>query len=384
MSRFSGRSGPILLGMVGGGEGAFIGGVHRLAARIDGRYFMVAGALSSTPEKARASADALGLAADRSYDSYQEMAEVEAGRDNGIEVVAIVTPNHLHRPAAEAFLRRGIHVICDKPLTSTLEDAEALARAVAEAEGQGTLFVLTHNYSGYPLVRQAREMVAAGELGAIRVVQVEYPQDWLAEDVHNKQADWRTDPERSGAGGATGDIGTHAFHLANFVTGLRTERLAADLTAFVPGRRLDDNGHVLLRYGGGAKGMLWCSQIAPGNENALRLRVYGDRGGLEWAQENPNELFFTQFGEPTQRLTRNGPAARDSNVAASRIPAGHPEGYLEGFANVYGDAAEMIVAARSGSRVETLAPTVKDGLTGVRFVDACVRSSKADAAWVDL
>lgn len=387
MSRFAGRAGRIALGMVGGGEGAFIGAVHRLAARIDGRFDLVAGALSSTAEKAKASGEALGLAPERSYGSYEEMAEVEAGREDGIEAVAVVTPNHVHRPAAEAFLRRGIHVICDKPLTSTLEDAEALAASVEKAAGAGTLFVLTHNYSGYPLIRQAREMVAAGDLGGIRVVQVEYPQDWLAEDIEStgqKQAGWRTDPERSGAGGATGDIGTHAFHLANFVTGLRPERLAADLTSFVSGRRLDDNGHVLLRYDGGAKGMLWCSQVAPGCENALRLRVYGEKGGLEWAQENPNELSFTPLGQPTRRLTRNGAGATEGNTAASRIPAGHPEGYLEGFANVYGDAAEMILAARAGRRKETLAPTVQDGLVGMRFVDACVRSSKADAAWVDL
>ena len=374
----------IRLGMVGGGEGAFIGGVHRLAARIDGRYDFVAGALSSTPEKAKASGEALGLDPARSYGSFEEMAEIEAGREDGIEAVAIVTPNHVHRPAAETFLRRGIHVICDKPLTSTLDDAAALVAAVGEADAKGTVFVLTHNYSGYPLIRQAREMVAGGEIGAIRVVQVEYPQDWMAEEVHNKQADWRTDPAQSGAGGATGDIGTHAYHLANFVTGLTPERLAADLTAFVSGRKLDDNGHVLLRYQGGAKGMLWCSQVAPGCENGLRLRVYGEKGGLEWAQENPNELFYTPLGQPTRRMTRNGAGATEGNTAVSRIPPGHPEGYLEGFANVYGDAAEMILAAREGRRAETLAPTAEDGLTGMRFVDACVRSSKADAAWVDL
>ncbi len=382
MSRFEGRTGAIALGMVGGGAGAFIGSVHRLAARIDGRFDFCAGALSSTREKSQSSGAALGLDAQRCYGSFEEMAAAEAERSDGIEAVSIVTPNHVHRAASEAFLKRGIHVICDKPLTATLEDAEALGAAVADAERQGTVFVLTHNYSGYPLIRQAREMVAAGDLGTIRVVQVEYAQDWLAEDVSNKQADWRTDPARSGIGGSIGDIGTHAFHLAGFVTGLRAERLAADLTAFVPGRRVDDNGHILLRYEGGAKGMLWCSQVAPGCENGLRLRVYGDRGGLEWGQENPNELFFTPLGEPTRRMTRNGVGATEANTSVSRVPPGHPEGYLEGFANIYGDAAEMILAARDGRRAETLAPGVADGLAGVRFVSACVKSANADAAWV--
>jgi predicted dehydrogenase len=373
--------------MVGGGEGAFIGAVHRLAARIDGRYEFAAGALSSTAERSRASAAALGLDPDRAYGSFGEMAAAEAARDDGIEAVAIVTPNHVHRAAAEAFLSRGIHVICDKPLASTTGDAEALTQAVAAASEAGIVFVLTHNYSGYPLVRQAREMVSRGDLGTIRVVQVEYPQDWLAEDLEStgqKQAGWRTDPARSGAGGATGDIGTHGFHLAGFVTGLKATRLAADLTAFVPGRRVDDNGHVLLRYEGGARGMLWCSQVAPGHENALRLRVFGEAGGLDWSQENPNAMRFTPLGESTRTLTRNGAGATEGNLAASRIPAGHPEGYLEGFANIYGDAAEMILAARDGVRVSTLAPTVADGLAGVRFVDACVRSSAADAVWVEL
>lgn len=268
----------IRLGMVGGGQGAFIGAVHRIAARLDGEYDLVSGALSSTPEAARASAEGLGLA--RSYDSFATMAEAEAARPDGIEAVAIVTPNHLHAAAAIPFLDRGIHVICDKPLTATLEQAENLA---ASARASSALFILTHNYTGYPMVRQAREMVAAGDLGTIRVVQVEYPQDWLTEAAEttgaNKQAEWRTDPARSGAGGSIGDIGTHAHNLAGFVTGLRVERLAADLQSFVPGRRVDDNAHVLLRYKGGARGMLWCSQVAPGNENALRLRVYGDRGG---------------------------------------------------------------------------------------------------------
>ena len=273
----------IRLGMVGGGNDAFIGGVHRIASRIDDRYQLVAGALSSTPEKSRASGEALGL--ERIYGDFQEMAEAEAGRDDGIEAVSIVTPNHVHCAAAVAFLERGIHVICDKPLTSTLEDAHTL---VAAAEKSDALFILTHNYTGYPMVRQARDMVAAGDIGRVRVVQVEYPQDWLTVEQDFKQALWRTDPNQSGAGGSTGDIGTHAFNLAHFITGLEVESLAADIQAFVPGRQVDDNAHVLLRYAGGARGMLWSSQVAPGNENALRIRVYGEKGGLEWAQEDPN------------------------------------------------------------------------------------------------
>ncbi|PRY94841.1 putative dehydrogenase [Hasllibacter halocynthiae] len=374
----------IRLGMVGGGEGAFIGGVHRIASRIDGRFDLVAGAFSSTPERSRASGEALGVDPKRTYDDFAAMAKREARLKDGIEAVSIVTPNHVHYAAAREFLKRGIHVICDKPLTSTLADARKL---VALAEKSDAIFILTHNYTGYPMVRQAREMVAAGEIGVIRVVQVEYPQDWLAEDLEStgqKQAGWRTDPEQSGAGGSTGDIGTHAYNLAGFVTGLRCEALSADLDSFVSGRRLDDNAHVMLRYENGAKGMLWCSQVAPGNENGLRLRVYGEKGGLEWKQEDPNYLWQAPLGEPKRLLTRNGAGATEGNLAGSRIPAGHPEGYLEGFANIYADAAEMILAAREGETAETLAPTVHDGLDGMRFVDACVRSSKKDAGWVTL
>ena len=296
----------IRLGMVGGGKDAFIGGVHRIAARIDDEYELVAGALSSTPEKSRASGAALGLAPDRTYDDFATMAKREARRKNGIEAVAIVTPNHMHAPAAREFLKRGIHVICDKPLTATLAEAKRLQKAAAESDA---LFILTHNYTGYPMIRQARAMVADGTIGKVRVVQAEYAQDWLAtpvEETGSKQAGWRTDPARSGAGGSTGDIGTHAYNLASFVTGLKLESLAADLQSFVPGRRLDDNGHVLLRFEGGARGMLWCSQVATGKENGLRLRVYGEKGGLEWSQEDPNYLWYTPLGEPKRLITRGG------------------------------------------------------------------------------
>jgi predicted dehydrogenase len=370
--------------MVGGGSGAFIGAVHRIAARLDGEFTLVAGALSSTPEKARESAQALGLA--RSYDDYVAMAKKEARRKDGIEAVAIVTPNHMHAGPAIEFLKRGIHVICDKPLTATMAEASRLARIAEQSEA---LFILTHNYTGYPMVRQARAMVAAGALGRLRLVQVEYVQDWLTEAAErsgSKQAEWRTDPARSGAGGATGDIGTHAYNLACFVSGLTPEALAADLSVFVPGRALDDNAHVLMRFEGGAKGMLWASQVAPGNENGLRLRIYGEKGGLEWAQEDPNYLWFTPFGKPKQRLTRGGPGTVPDAARVTRTPAGHPEGYLEGFANLYAEAARAIRARQAGEAVpaEVIYPTLADGLAGMRFVEACVRSSGRNAAWVKL
>ncbi|NOD75629.1 MULTISPECIES: Gfo/Idh/MocA family protein [unclassified Ruegeria] len=374
-------SGRIRLGMVGGGNDAFIGGVHRIAARLDDKFELVAGALSSTPEKSLESGQALGL--ERVYEDYKQMAIREARLKSGIEAVSIVTPNHVHYAAAREFLKRGIHVICDKPLTSTLADAKKLVKA---AENANALFILTHNYTGYPMVRQAREMVANGDIGKIRVVQVEYPQDWLTEQQDFKQAEWRTDPERSGAGGSTGDIGTHAYNLACFVTGLTAESLAADLQAFVPGRKVDDNAHVLLRFEGGARGMLWSSQVAPGNENALRLRIYGEKGGLEWSQEDPNYLWFTPYNEPKRLITRNGAGAGDAANRLSRVPPGHPEGYLEGFANIYGEAAEAIQAFRNGSSpaASVVYPTIHDGLNGVKFVAACVQSSSRNAAWVSL
>lgn len=376
----------IRLGMVGGGAGAFIGGVHRMASRLDNRFELVAGALSSSAEKAQASGRELGLAEDRIYSSYKDMAIREARLKNGIEAVAIVTPNHVHYDAAKEFLRRGIHVICDKPLTSTLADAKKLKKVADES---GALFVLTHNYTGYPMVRQAREMIANGELGDLRVVQVEYVQDWLTEAVEEtgaKGAVWRTDPAQSGLGGATGDIGTHAFNLASFVTNLTLESLAADLDSFVPGRRLDDNAHVMLRFAGGAKGMLWCSQVAPGNENGLRLRVYGTKGGVEWAQEDPNRLWFTPFGEQKRLITRGGAGVGNAATRVTRIPAGHPEGYLEAFATIYTEAAHAIQARRDNTRLDTavIYPTVDDGVKGVAFIDACVRSSNKNGGWVSL
>ena len=374
------------LGMVGGGRDAFIGGVHRIASRIDDHFDLVAGAFSSTPEKSQASGADLGVDPSRVYDDFKAMAQREARLKNGIDAVAIVTPNHVHYAAAREFLKRGIHVICDKPLTSTLPDARKLVKA---AESSDALFILTHNYTGYPMVRQAREMVANGDIGDVRVVQVEYPQDWLTdalEETDLKQARWRTDPAQSGAGGSTGDIGTHAFNIASFVTGLELEELSADLSAFVSGRQLDDNGHVMLRFKGGARGMLWCSQVAPGNENALKLRIYGSKGGLEWSQEDPNYLRYAPHGEPVRTLKRGNAGTGAAAARMSRIPPGHPEGYLEGFANIYSEAAAAIRAHDAGQPVSTdvIYPTVQDGLLGVAFVDACVRSSARNAAWVKL
>lgn len=385
-------NGPIRLGMVGGGQGAFIGAVHRIAARLDGEFQLVAGALSSDPERAKASGAELGLDPERTYGSFAEMATAEAKRSDGIEAVAIVTPNHMHWPAAKAFLEAGIHVICDKPLTSTLADAKKLAALV---EKSGKVFVLTHNYTGYPMIRHARDMVQKGELGEIRVVHAEYPQDWLTtklEDSGQKQASWRTDPTKSGAGGATGDIGTHAYNLARFVSGLELDSLSADLDAFVKGRLLDDNAHVMLRFkakGGGtpAKGMLWASQVAPGNENALKLRVYGTKGGIEWSQEQPNHLWYTPFGEPKRLVTRAGAGAGPAAARVSRVPSGHPEGYLEGFATIYAEAARAIRAARKKNgkpAKDVVYPTIHDGVEGVAFVEACVKSSKKNAAWTKL
>ena len=376
----------IRLGMVGGGRDAFIGGVHRIASRLDDHYELLAGAFSSTAEKSALSALDLGVEKSRAYASFTEMAETESARDDGIEAVSIVTPNHLHFAAAKAFLQQGIHVICDKPLTSSLDDARELVKIASDSRA---MFVLTHNYTGYPMIRQARAMLDAGELGDIRVVQVEYAQDWLAtrlEESGQKQAEWRTDPQRSGMGGCIGDIGTHAFNLAAFVTQLELDSLSADIQTFVQDRALDDNAHVMLRYKGGARGMLWSSQVAAGNENALRLRVYGSKGGIEWLQEDPNYLWFTPLGEPKRLLTRGGSGATDAANAVTRIPGGHPEGYLEGFANLYADAAHAIIAQRQGGAVMTdsLLPTVHDGLAGVAFVAAVVTSSKEGGVWKSL
>lgn len=366
------------LGMVGGGQGAFIGGVHRMAARLDGCFDLVAGAFSSDPARAHASAAELGIDADRSYADFGEMAKAEAGRPDGIDAVSIVTPNHLHGPIAQAFLNHDISVICDKPMTATLAQAESLMAAAQASKGH---FFLTHNYTGYPMIRQARQIVAEGEIGKIRIVEANYLQDWLSEAPaeDNKQAKWRIDPAQSG-GGAIGDIGTHAYNLSCFVSGQRATSLTATLTSHVAGRLVDDDARITLQFNGGAHGHIWVSQVAIGNENNLTLAIYGTKGSLRWAQENPNVLWFTELGKSPQMITRGGGAANAAASAVTRIPAGHPEGYLEAFATLYREAAEAIITSdKSGSTIG-----IQDGLDGVLFVDACQRSSRGGASLIDL
>ena len=378
------EGGRIRYGMVGGGQGAFIGAVHRLAARMDDQYELVAGALSSNPKRAVESAKELGLDPARSYRSYEEMAEKESKRPDGIEAVSIVTPNHMHYPVAKAFLKAGINVICDKPMTLTVKEAKDL---VALTKKTGLLFAVTHNYTAYPMLRQAREMGQQGVIGDIRVVQAEYAQDWLTNPIEKegqKQASWRTDPKKSGAGGSIGDIGTHAYNAACFVTGLTLDSLCADLTTFVKGRKLDDNDNILLRWKGGAKGMLWASQIAVGKENGLMLRVYGSKGGLEWKQEDPNYLWYSAYGEPPRLITRGGHGSGAAAARVTRVPSGHPEGYLDGFAALYTEIARALRARRDGKPVDpdVYFPTVEDGLVGMQFIEAAIASSKKGAAWV--
>ncbi len=371
--------------MVGGGRGAFIGAVHRIAARIDDRFELVAGALSANPDNAKASAADLHIASDRAYSSYEEMIRAEKARPDGAQVVVIVTPNHMHFPVAKAALQAGMDVICDKPVTRTLEEALELEQLV---KSSGCFFGLTHNYSGYPLVRHARELMAQGKLGKLRVVQVEYPQEWLTQAAgdDNKQASWRTDPARSGLAGCLGDIGTHAFQLARFITNEPVKSVCADLASFVDGRQVDDNVHVLLRFANGAKGMLWSSQVAPGCENGLRIRVYGDKAGIEWAQENPNELWFSELNQPRQRITRRGDWLTGVPGQGVRTPGGHPEGYLEGFANLYKDFADILQARAQGKGQELQAwvPDIHTGVEGMRFINAVLTSSAADGAWTAL
>jgi len=373
--------------MVGGGRDAFIGAVHRHAMALDGQYELVAGALSSSPEKARASGRDLGLADARSHGSWQALLDDELKRpaDERIDVVSIVTPNHVHHEVARAFVDAGFHVVCDKPLVHTSAQAEDLVTRVAK---QGTVFAVTHNYTGYPMVRQAREMVRAGAIGTVRKVIVEYHQGWLATQVEatdNKQAGWRTDPARSGIAGAMGDIGSHAENLAVTVTGLEIESLCADLTSFGPGRRLDDDASLLLRFAGGARGVLLASQIEIGCENDLRLRVFGDRGSLDWRQEDPNQLVHAPVDGPRMVLTRNSPWLCDAAKRACRLPAGHPEGFIEAFANLYLGVAADIRARLEHGRPATLDeadyPRVEDGARGVRFIEKTVASAASAQKW---
>jgi predicted dehydrogenase len=374
------------LGMIGGGEGAYIGGIHRFAARLDDQYELVAGAFDVDAARGHAFAAKNYIAPDRSYDTFKAMVEGERNRSDSVDVVAICTPNFTHYPIARAFLEAGIDVICEKPLTSTLEDAIALTEL---AEKSGRFVGVTYTYSGYPLVQEGRAMVARGDLGDIRVVQVEYPLEWMATGIElegNQQAAWRTDPKRNGRGGSIGDIGTHAYHLAGYVTGLEAEAIAADLATFVPGRALDDNAHVMIRYVGGARGLLWSSQVAIGRSNGLRLRVFGSKGGIVWSQEHPNELVFTPlFGAPTT-IKRGREDLTDATRARVRTPPGHPEGYIEAFANLYAGFAEAIRARAEGRAPGAVAdgvPTAWDGLKGVAFIEAVVDCHEASAfGWV--
>ena len=373
---------PLRAGQVGGGPGAFIGEVHRRAMRMDGLATLVAGVFSSDPEKSRAHAKTLGV--ERAYGSFEEMAEAEAGREDGIEVVSIVTPNHLHAPAALAFIERGISVVCDKPMTTTLEDAERLVRAVHQS---GVLFALTHNYTGYPLVKHARAMVADGEIGEVRKVVAEYSQGWLSQPIEQegqKQAVWRTDPKKAGAG-ALGDIGSHAENLAAYVTGLHLEKLCADVRTFVPGRPIDDDANVLLRYGGGAGGVLHCSQIAAGLENDLRLRVSGTEGTLMWRQEEPNELHHLPLDGPARVIRRGHDFLSPAAQHATRLPPGHPEAFNEAFANIYSNALRTLGARLAGDEPDPLDldfPTVEDGARGVHFILTALQSGR-EMGWVD-
>lgn len=378
-------AGKLRVGMVGGGRNAFIGAVHRLAMRLDDRIALVAGALSSDPDNAAASAAEIGIASDRSYADYREMARAEAARADGIEAVVIVTPNHLHAPIATAFLEAGIDVICDKPLSTTLADAQAL---VALTEARQRKLVVTLNNTGYAMVRQAREMVAAGDLGKIVSVHGAYIQDWLTRPIDadgQKQAEWRTDPARAGESAVLADIGVHAFNLACFVSGLQAEAVSSDLFTAVPGRRLDDNAHVLVRWTGGARGTILASQTSPGHYNDLSVRLYGDRAGLEWHASRPEELRFSPYGEESRNLVRGGHGSTGESRAVSRMPAAHPEGYIEAFANFYRDAAAIIRAHRAGSSIDPsragFVPDVVDGARGVKFVSAAVASSAAGGAW---
>ena len=374
------------IGMVGGGKDAFIGGVHRIALRLDGNYELVAGSFSSNFDNSKETGKDLGLAEDRIYETYQEMAEKESARSDGIHVVAIVTPNHLHVPIAKIFAEKGMHIICDKPLALSTKEAIELKNIV---ESKKIIFALTHNYTGYPMVRHARSLIQKGDLGSIRVVQAEYPQDWLttkAEDSGLKQAEWRTDPKRSGDGGCIGDIGTHAFNLIRFITGLEVDELSADIHTFVKGRLLDDNAQIMLRFKGGAKGAIWSSQVAVGNENNLKIRVFGENGGLEWRQEDPNYLYYTKFGHPTQKITRGSGSASEEANNVTRIPPGHPEGYLEGFANIYSDVYKRLFAQTNQQNYDQsndCYPTIYDGVEGMRFIETVLESNNNNSKWVE-
>lgn len=375
-------------GMVGGGPGAFIGDVHRAAASLDGEFSLVAGAFASTPARSLEQGNALGLETSRVYGSWEDMAAAEArlGPEERIDVVSIVTPNHLHEPVARRFLESGIHVICDKPLATSAEEAKGLVRLV---ESTRLVFALTHNYTGYPMVKEARELVRTGRLGTIRKVVAEYPQGWLHEPIEasgQKQAEWRQDPKRAGPSSALADIGSHVDNLVRYVTGLQIESLCADLTSFVEGRVLEDDASLLVRFQGGARGVYATSQVSVGEENGLRVRVYGDKAGLDWAQESPNRLRIVSPDQPVELRTRGSPYLSEPSLRNTRLPPGHPEGFIEAFANVYRNAGRTIGAILAGQAPEPYDldfPSVHEGLRGMRFIEAALRSSK-EQGWVTL
>jgi predicted dehydrogenase len=377
----------IRMGMVGGGQGAFIGAVHRMAAALDGQIELVCGAFSSHAEKSKASGKELYLPEDRVYGSFEEMFQQEKALPEGVRMdfVSIVTPNHMHFPPAKMALENGFHVVCDKPVTFAIAEARELARLV---ESSGLLFALTHNYTGYPMVKQAQAMIREGKLGTIRKIVVEYPQGWLSlplEQSGNKQADWRTDPSRSGMAGAMGDIGTHAENLAEYITGLKITAVCADISTFVPGRKLDDDGNVLLRFENGAKGILHASQISAGEENNLNIRVYGEKGGLQWRQEEPNSLVVTHLDRPREIYRTGVGPLSTASLAHTRIPAGHPEGYLEAFANIYRNVAKCLQARLEGRQPDPIFtdfPGIHDGIRGMAFIETVIKSGQSPDKWV--
>jgi len=374
-------------GMVGGGAGSTIGDSHRRAARYDDRFDLVAGVFASDAHRSRTFARDLGIAKDRRYGTWDEMAEREAKRDDGIEAVTICTPNHSHHAIASAFLDHRIDVICDKPLTTTVDDALDLVRRQRET---GLVFAVTYNYTGYVMVRHARDLLASGELGAVRLVEVEFASGWAAtllEAEGHRQASWRTDPDSAGASSVVADIGTHAQHLAEFVTGLKVQQVAADLSTLVPGRAADDNAHVMLHFPDDIRGLLWVTMAAAGQLHGLRLRIFAERGGLEWVQEWPNELTMRPLEGPHRTITRGSPEMLPAAARASRMWAGHPEGFAAAFGTIYDDAWSSIRARRDGSDPRAAAPdlpTVDDGARGVLFVDAVVASHRHGSAWVDV
>lgn len=372
------------MGMVGGGRDAFIGAVHRQAAHLDGQVELVAGCFSSDPEKNRLSGEDLFVAADRCYNDYREMAEKEAALPQGerIDFVSIVTPNFLHVPVAKAFLEAGFHVVCDKPLSSNLEDARELKKIV---DASDRVFALTHNYTGYPMVKEARQRVQAGELGEILKIVAEYPQGWLADNIEEggqKQASWRTDPEKAGGSCCLGDIGTHAENLGRYITGLEIESMCAHFTSFVPGRELEDDANLLLRYKGGAVGILYASQISVGEENNLSIRIYGTKGSMAWWQEHPNELHYTPKDQPKQILRRGNPYLSEEAQRFTRIPAGHPEAFIEAFANIYTEVVRAVREHEKGKRPSGFDfPSIDDGVYGMEFLDTAIRSAGSEEKW---